>query len=423
MIEKFTSCEQFISWVQIQKRFSKKVSLDKMRYFCQILGNPQDKFQSVHITGTNGKGSTVAMLASILMNHGYHVGTFTSPYVKSFNERISYDNMPIDDETLVDIANSIIEKYSIFEKDGYEMPSFFEFITLTSFLYFANLKHMDIAIIEVGMGGRLDSTNVIQPILSIVTNVSLEHMQILGNTKEAILTEKLGIVKPNVPVVCGLKEESLKHIARKIADINDSPLFLVDYDKLSVEKCDLHGSTFHYKEFKSVKLSLLGFHQIENALVVLEAVEILKDKLRLEYNKTLDALSMVKWIGRLETIATYPAMLIDGSHNSDGISRVCEFIRSLQIKHTRAVVSISHDKELKKMIEELDRTFDEIVFTKYTYKRSADALELYTLSTSRHKKVIENLDDAIAYVKENPCNLTIFMGSLYLVSEVRNKFI
>ena len=186
------------------------------------------------------------MLASILMNHGYHVGTFTSPYVKSFNERISYDNMPIDDETLVDIANSIIEKYPIFEKDGYEMPSFFEFITLTSFLYFANLKHMDIAIIEVGMGGRLDSTNVIQPILSIVTNVSLEHMEILGNTKEAILTEKLGIVKPNVPVVCGLKEESLKHIARKIAGINDSPLFLVDYDKLSVEKCDLHGSTFHY---------------------------------------------------------------------------------------------------------------------------------------------------------------------------------
>lgn len=422
-MEQFTSCEQFISWVQIQKRFSKKVNLDKMRYFCQIFGNPQDKFKSIHITGSNGKGSTVAMLASILMQHGYHVATFTSPYVKSFQERISFDQLPIDDSILLHIANQIHNQYPTFEKDGYEMPSFFEFITLIAFIYFASLEDLDIALIEVGMGGRLDSTNVIYPILSIITNVSLEHMAVLGDTKEAILTEKLGIVKPNIPVVCGLKEDNLKQIARQVASKYNAHLSLVNYDQLVIKQSDLKGSTFDYQEFKSIHLSLLGFHQIENALVVLEACKILSNRIKLDNDKMLEALSKTSWIGRLETIVKSPRILIDGSHNVDGVSRVCEFIRSLSIKPTRAIVSISHDKELKAMIDELDKTFDEIIFTKYTYKRSADAADLYTLSRAKHKKMIENLDDAILYVQKNSCPLTIFMGSLYLVSEVRNKFI
>ncbi len=420
-MEKFTSVSSFIHWVQVQKRFSKKVSLDKMRFFCQTLGNPQNQFKSIHITGTNGKGSTVAMLTTILMNHGYHVGMYTSPYIQSFNERISYDFKPIDDASLLYFANQIIEKYDFFKEKGYEMPTFFEFITLLAFLYFANQKEMDYAIIEVGMGGRLDSTNVITPILSIVTNVALDHMAILGNTKEAILTEKLGIVKPTIPVVAGLKEDTLKQIATSRAKDSASCLSLVDYSSLKIKKCDLTGSLFDYKKYHDVKLSLLGFHQIENALVVLEAFEVLKEPLKLEYDKLLYSFANVSWIGRLEMVNEHPYVMMDGSHNIDGITRVCEFIRSLQLKNKRAVVSISHDKELQSMIDVLDKTFEEIVFTKYTYARSADAEELASLSKCKRKKVISDIDESILYVKKNPVDLTIFMGSLYLVSEVRSK--
>lgn len=417
----FVSSTEFINWVQVQKRFSKKVSLDKMRYFCRKLGNPESKFQSIHITGTNGKGSTVAMLAKVLMQHGYHVGTFTSPYIRSFHERISFDMKPIDDQKLLQLANQIIEKYPIFEEDGFEMPTFFEFITLVAFLYFAYLPTLDYAIIEVGMGGRLDSTNVITPILSIITNVALDHMAILGNTKEEILTEKLGIVKPNIPVVCGLKEEGLKKIATDVSNQQHSELVLVDYAKLDIQKSDLSGSIFSYKEFSNVYLSLVGFHQIENALIVLESYKVLQEKLHLNPKDTLYALSTVSWIGRMEKVSTNPLIFIDGSHNIDGISRVCEFIRTLDFHHKIAVVSISHDKELQQMVDEIDKTVDEVVFTKYTYARSAEPQVLYELSRASNKIVIENIDDAIQYVKEKKGDFTIFMGSLYLVSEIRNK--
>lgn len=417
----FLSAIDFINWVQVQKRFSKKVSLDKMKYYCEKLGNPENKFKSIHVTGTNGKGSTVAMLANILIHHGYHVGTFTSPYIKSFNERISFDMEAIPDDKMLEIANQIIENYPLFEKDGYEMPSFFEFITLMAFIYFASLKNLDYAIIEVGMGGRLDSTNVITPILSIVTNVALDHMSILGNTKEEILAEKLGIVKPKIPVVCGLKEDSLIKIAKEVAKKNNSTLNLVDYNNMKVKKCDLIGSVFSYKEFYNIELSLVGFHQIENALIVLECYTILKDKLNLNLKYMLDALASVSWLGRMEIISNHPLILIDGSHNIDGITRVCEFIRTLEFKHKTAIVSISHDKELEMMIKEIDKTFDEIIFTKYTYARSADPRMLYNLSSIKNKKIIENIDDATNYVKNNNSDFTIFMGSLYLVSEIRNK--
>lgn len=417
----FVSAIDFVNWVQVQKRFSKKASLDKMKYYCEKLGNPENQFKSIHVTGTNGKGSTVAMLANILIHHGYHIGTFTSPYIKSFNERISFDMEAIPDDKMLEIANQIIEYYPLFEKDGYEMPSFFEFITLMSFIYFASLKNLDYAIIEVGIGGRIDSTNVITPILSIVTNVAFDHMSILGNTKEEILTEKLGIVKPQVPIVCGLREDSLIKIAKGVAEKKDSTLCLVDYDKIKVKKCDLTGSVFSYKEFPNIELSLVGLHQIENASIVLECYTILKDILNLNLKDTLDALATVSWIGRMEIISKNPLILIDGSHNIDGITRVCEFIRTLRFKHKTAIVSISHDKELEMMIKEIDKTFDEIIFTKYTYARSADPKMLYDLSSAKNKKIIENIDDATNYAKNSNTDFTIFMGSLYLVSEIKNK--
>lgn len=416
----FVDAKSFIEWVQSQKRFSKKTNLDNMKYFCKLLCNPESSFKAIHVTGTNGKGSTVAMLTRVLMAKGYNVGTFTSPYIECFNERIAFNTKPIDDDDLLKMANRVIEIYPILEENNFPKPTFFEFITLCAFCYFKSLNNLDYAVIEVGMGGRLDSTNVITPIVSIITNVALDHMQILGNTKEAILIEKLGIVKDNIPVVCGLKEENLKMIATNVANIHNSQIVFPKYSEVKNVKCDLSKTCFTYQG-QDYKLSLLGFHQVENALLVIETFNLLKDDLKLSIQDLHNGLKNTKWVGRLEKINDDPVIYIDGGHNIDGISRITEFVKSLNIPNVRAVISISHDKELLPMIKMVDETFDEIIFTSYTYARSAKAEDLYNLSSSKNKKCIENLDVAVKYVLTNKKPITIFLGSLYLASEIRNK--
>ncbi len=416
----FVDAKSFIEWVQSQKRFSKKTNLDNMKYFCKLLCNPESSFKAIHVTGTNGKGSTVAMLTSVLMAKGYNVGTFTSPYIECFNERIAFNTKPIDDDDLLKMANRVIEIYPILEENNFPKPTFFEFITLCAFCYFKSLNNLDYAVIEVGMGGRLDSTNVITPIVSIITNVALDHMQILGNTKEAILIEKLGIVKDNIPVVCGLKEENLKMIATNVANIHNSQIVFPKYSEVKNVKCDLSKTCFTYQG-QDYKLSLLGFHQVENALLVIETFNLLKDDLKLSIQDLHNGLKNTKWVGRLEKINDDPVIYIDGGHNIDGISRITEFVKSLNIPNVRAVISISHDKELLPMIKMVDETFDEIIFTSYTYARSAKAEDLYNLSSSKNKKCIENLDVAVKYVLTNKKPITVFLGSLYLASEIRNK--
>ncbi len=416
----FVDAKSFIEWVQSQKRFSKKTNLDNMKYFCKLLCNPESSFKAIHVTGTNGKGSTVAMLTSVLMAKGYNVGTFTSPYIECFNERIAFNTKPIDDDDLLKMANRVIEIYPILEENNFPKPTFFEFITLCAFCYFKSLNNLDYAVIEVGMGGRLDSTNVITPIVSIITNVALDHMQILGNTKEAILIEKLGIVKDNIPVVCGLKEENLKMIATNVANIHNSQIVFPKYNEVKNVKCDLSDTCFTYQG-QDYQLSLLGFHQVENALLVIETFNLLKDDLKLSIQDLHNGLKNTKWVGRLEKINDDPVIYIDGGHNIDGISRITEFVKSLNIPNVRAVISISHDKELLPMIKMVDETFDEIIFTSYTYARSAKAEDLYNLSSSKNKKCIENLDVAVKYVLTNKKPITVFLGSLYLASEIRNK--
>lgn len=416
----FVDAKSFIEWVQSQKRFSKKTNLDNMKYFCKLLCNPESSFKAIHVTGTNGKGSTVAMLTSVLMAKGYNVGTFTSPYIECFNERIAFNTKPIDDDDLLKMANRVIEIYPILEENNFPKPTFFEFITLCAFCYFKSLNNLDYAVIEVGMGGRLDSTNVITPIVSIITNVALDHMQILGNTKEAILIEKLGIVKDNIPVVCGLKEENLKMIATNVANIHNSQIVFPKYNEVKNVNCDLSDTCFTYQG-QDYQLSLLGFHQVENALLVIETFNLLKDDLKLSIQDLHNGLKNTKWVGRLEKINDDPVIYIDGGHNIDGISRITEFVKSLNIPNVRAVISISHDKELLPMIKMVDETFDEIIFTSYTYARSAKAENLYNLSSSKNKKCIENLDVAVKYVLTNKKPITIFLGSLYLASEIRNK--
>ena len=304
---RFNNAQEFISWVEKQKRFTPKVTLDKMRYYCNLFNNPQTKFPSIHVTGTNGKGSVVSYLSTIYQTKGLNVGTFTSPYIKIFNERISFNNIPISDEKLLEIGNLILSKYDIIEKDNYELPTFFEFITLICFIYFASLDNLDLAIIEVGMGGRLDSTNVINPLAAIITNVTKEHEKVLGDTEEEILYQKLGIVKQNIPLITSITDEKLLNVIKK--HVSEEHINLID--EYSIIKQNIHYSIFKANNIK-YKITLLGEHQIKNALVAIKTIELINklkiDKLYVDIKTLKKGLLKTKWLGRLEVIAKKPVV-------------------------------------------------------------------------------------------------------------------
>lgn len=416
----FTDINSLIEFIETRKRFSKKVSLENMDYFLSLFDHPENKFRSIHVTGTNGKGSTVSYLKNIYLKNGYNVATFTSPYVIKFNERISYNGEFISDENLLKYGNLILSKYSEIEKSGHDLPGFFEFITLLAFIYFANIE-IDIAIIEVGIGGRIDSTNVITPVASVITSVGYDHIEQLGNTLELILNEKLGIVKNNIPLFTAVKDEVLlKQMAEKCGMTN-SEFIKVDYERLNVKKMDLDSSKFSYKGFNDLEIHLAGMHQIENSLLALEVVNYLNQKSNLHVSNELlyEGLISTSWPGRFECVSKDPLIYIDGGHNIDCIKRVCEFVNNLNIGYKRVIISISDDKDKANMIELLDNTFDELVFTKYAYKRSASDHELFELSKSDNKVLIHNMNDVVNYCFTNKCEFTLFIGSLYLISEIR----
>ena len=325
----FNDINSFIEFVETRKRFSKKVSLENMYYFVSLFDHPEEKFKSIHVTGTNGKGSTVSYLKNIYLKNGYNVATFTSPYVIKFNERISYNNEYISDEDLLKYGNLILSKYDLIEQTGHELPGFFEFITLLAFLYFADLK-VDIAIIEVGIGGRLDATNVITPIASVITSVGFDHLEQLGNTKELILNEKLGIVKNEVPLFTAVKEEALINQMITKCKLFQSDFIKVDFKRLKIKNIGLDSSEFSYKDFEKLVIKLPGVHQIENSVLAIEVVNYLNKKSNLKVSCELlyEGLISTTWPGRLECVSNDPLIYIDGGHNIDCIKRVCIFSKN-----------------------------------------------------------------------------------------------
>ena len=429
-MEKFIDAKTFINWVEKQKRFTPKASLDKMNYYCSLFDHPENKFSSIHVTGTNGKGSTVASIKTILRKANLNIATFTSPYITIFNERIQYNDSYISDVDLLKYANRLIEKYPIIESSEYELPSFFEFITLLAFLYFSELENLDLAIIEVGMGGRLDSTNVINSDLAIITNVAYDHMNVLGDTLDKIAIEKLGIVKNNVPLICGVKDKNLQHLIVNECNKLNSQVVFSCLTAFEIKKMDIYGSQILLNDSNLLlDINLAGEHQIENALITYHAIQKLNE---IYHNKKrnfpisnvilYEGLKNVNWPGRIEIVSYDPLIIIDGAHNIDAIERVTKFINTLTYSNKRAVVSISHDKEKDKMIKLLDQTFNEIIFTKYTYERSSQANELYDLSSCEKKIITNNIDEAYDYVLNNPNEFTIYLGSLYLVCDIRKKY-
>lgn len=416
---------ELIALIEGSKRQEKKTSLEKMSSLCSLFGNPEIGVPFIHVGGTNGKGSTVTYIKSILMEAGFNVGSFISPYVVCFNERISINNDYISDDDLLKYGNLVIDKC---KDNNLDLPAFFDFITIIAFLYFKDLylaKKVDFVVLEVGMGGIYDSTNVCSPLVSIITNVDYDHMSVLGNSLEEIWQNKLGILKPNTPFICFKSKYDDLVISRAKEQKSFGKLRLVNKDSCSNVRIINNQTIFDYLGTKDYKINLLGKYQAENACLAIEAINILNEVLDLNIKLDVVRAGLLNafWPGRLEMVSENPLVFLDGAHNVDAINRLYEFIKMYKFKKPlRLVIAISANKEVEKMIKIIEPLASEVIYSQFNYKRSDTACHLYELSNHPKKKLMENEDQIKDYIMADKKHDNILFGSLYFVSEMRKKF-
>jgi dihydrofolate synthase / folylpolyglutamate synthase len=425
----FTTYKQALDWIHARLRLGIKPGLKRMEWMMENLGSPEKKLKTIHVGGTNGKGSTVTYLRCILENSGYTVGTFTSPYIEQFNERISVNGQSINDDELVKLVNVIrplADELSETELGG---PTEFEVITAMAFYYFAEVRPVDVVLFEVGLGGRFDSTNIIQPMASIITNIGLDHTNILGNTYEEIAFEKAGIIKDCTPVFTAVQHEGALQVIKKQASEKNAPILVLkeDFaitDNQSLTKGEQFSLESKFGYLRNLEMGMIGKHQTENASLAVVALQYLNDKNLVSVNEQAirNGLSVAYWPGRFEVLSEQPLVILDGAHNDEGVSRLVEVLSTRYADRSIHIVFAAlKDKKLDKMIAQLDQVADQISFVSFDFPRAAAAEDLVKLSHSEHKLGVEDwrayLSEEVARLEKD--ELLVITGSLYFISEVK----
>lgn len=423
-----------LEYLESLRTLGSNYGLERTERLLELLGNPHKKLKLIHIAGTNGKGSTSAILGEILMEHGYKIGFFNSPHLEDIGETIRINNENIKEEDFVNLINEIKPFVEQVVKEGFNHPTEFEVLTCIMFLYLYR-QDIDFGIIEVGLGGRLDSTNVLTPILSIITSISLDHTNILGNTLHEITKEKSGIIKKNIPIItCMQKDEALKVIT-EAAIKNGSNLLIVNpkyYKFLNIDNEDVVTQkvliSLNGKE-EIINLSLLGSHQIINLSLALEALKELEDLnyIEIDIEKLKSATKKVKWKGRLEILNNNPYIVIDGAHNVDGIKHLKENLKDyFKYKDLYLILGILADKEVEKMLEIITPLAKEVYTVTPNSIRAKSFDELRVLSEKYNKNSFgfDNYEKAIKYAlkKANNEDLILACGSLYMIGKIRGVF-
>lgn len=422
--------KEAMDYISSVGRFGSNYGLERTFRLLEILGSPQDKIKLIHVAGTNGKGSTTSMITKILRGFGYRVGMYTSPYLEEFEERIQINGENIPKDTLVNVLEEVKCAVEKVIKEGYDHPTEFEILTALTFLYFYNEK-VDYGVIEVGLGGRMDSTNVLNPIVSVITSISLDHMHILGDTLGKIAYEKAGIIKEEIPVVLYPQKQEAEDVILEKAKEKHSKIYFVEKDDgklININSDDIYqeveikGINNIYK----VKLPLLGEHQILNLAVAIKAVEVLFNIENIEINKNRieDSLMDVKWIGRLEVLRKNPLIVIDGAHNIDGIKSLKESVQKyFKYKKIYLLLGILADKQVKEMIEEITPMAEKV----YALTPHSDRAELSEdlkneiIKVNPNTVALESYEEAfkLALKEANAEDMILVSGSLYMIGDMR----
>lgn len=398
-------------YIASRKGLGIRPGLERMYELAEMLGNPQDKIKTIHVAGTNGKGSVCAMLSAYLSEKGYNVGVYTSPYVSDFNEQIRLCQENITDGQFAELISEIKPYADIMDSEG-NSPTEYEIMTAAAFLFFAR-QAVDYAIIEVGLGGLEDATNIIKaPLLSVITSISLEHVNILGDTVEKIAVQKAGIIKKGCPVVVSpFNKESVIDIIKSRAENLGSEVILPSADISNIE-ISATGTAFCFGN-KKVRTSLIGVHQAQNAVVALTAAEAVlqKSETQIEFNCTHPA--------RCEIISKEPLIILDGAHNADGARVLRETLDLLLTAPAVGVMGMLADKDYQTAAKLLAPKFEKI-FTVTPNNPRALTAEKLALCVSQYTDAEScgSVHEALKKAKDNGMPLVIF-GSLYLAEEIR----
>ena len=430
------SYKEIIEYLYALQKHGIKLALANSYRLMELMDNPGRKFRTAHVAGTNGKGSTSVYLAGMLMAAGFRVGLYTSPHLVSFTERIRINGTPITEARVVDLAQRVRNAYRripAIEGSGEMNPTFFEVTTAMAFTCFAE-EGIDIAVIEVGMGGRLDATNVIRPLVSVITNIDIEHTEFLGDTLEQIAGEKAGIVKPGIPLVTGVTQPEAIRVIESAAEGQQARVFRLGKDfsadyagRGSQQIFDYHGIRTHYS---GLRLQMLGRYQIDNACLALAAVECLKDAhIEIHENAVRYGLEQARWEGRMERVMQKPDIFLDGAHNPASAKKLAMLVKDLMPAYRRLIliIGILGDKDYRGIVGELAPLADRVVATKPQYSRALDVKVLAAEIGRLHTNVstAETVGEALSRAKNvaSVDDLILVTGSLYVVGDARSLFV
>ncbi|WP_285016491.1 bifunctional folylpolyglutamate synthase/dihydrofolate synthase [Lactococcus garvieae] len=417
--------ETALEWIHSRLKFNIRPGLTRIEALLKLLGNPEKELSMLHIAGTNGKGSTVAFTRGILEQLGLTVATFTSPFIETFGERMAINGHPIPDEKLIKYVEQLKPLVEEMDKDARLAGiTEFEIITALAFRYFAD-EHVDVALIEVGLGGLLDSTNVIQPVATAITTIGMDHMDILGDTLEKIAAQKAGIIKPDTPLVTGkIADEALAVIA-EIAQINQAKHYQYSID-YQVEI--LENERFNYKDDEihllNLEKSLLGLHQIDNAVLAVKLTMVYAHKVGLSLSEEAirEGLRRTFWPARMEEVSQAPLTLLDGAHNVHAVQRLLENLKNefsgRKITILFSALVTKDITEMIKMLQTVDNS--KLILTTFDYPKALK-LEDFAYLQKENVTLVEDWKSTYAALKENlhEDDVLLMTGSLYFMSQIR----
>jgi len=433
--------EEALDFIHGLNKFGTKLGLQNITKLLELLGNPHKDLKVIHVAGTNGKGSTCSMIYSILRSAGYKVGLYISPYLEVFNERMQVNGEYISNDDLARLTEKVREKVFYMRENDLGSPTEFEVVTAIGFLYFKE-QGIDFLVLEVGLGGRLDATNVVTPLVSVITPISFDHQQYLGNTLADISREKCGIIKPGVPVVTAPQENEAMAVIEATCKERGCQLTKVVNTETERSQDTLSyrfvaggpsGMTFDLftpkNEYYGLNIRLMGRHQLENASTAVAAVEVLSSA---GVNVSKEAIYMglkeARWPGRLEIIKEKPTILIDGAHNIAGVKTLKAALEEyFSARKKILVVGILEDKDYKEMLQELVPVADTVICTAPDSPRALPAAKLsetvLNIFPNAPMKIYaeERIEDAVNLASSLAADedMIVFAGSLYMIGHVR----
>lgn len=422
--------QEALAYIHGTYKFGSKLGLENISYLLELLGNPHRDLKVIHVAGTNGKGSTSAFLHGILKAGGYRTGLYTSPYLQHFTERIQINGVPISEEDLARWTEVVKVKIDQMVAEGKNHPTEFEVVTALAFCYYQEAK-VDYLVLEVGLGGRLDATNVVPtPLASVITPIGLDHTQYLGDTLEQVAFEKGGIIKPGGLTIIHPQEPQVKQVFERLCQERENQLMIASHDSLRVLKSDITGQTFGVKileqDYPEARITMLGRHQVHNCITALYTIEALRQRghINISQEAILEGIHTTHWPGRMEVMGHDPLTIIDGAHNPHGALALRASMETLlKDRPITLVVGMLEDKDIDSYLEIILPLVDQVVTTAPDNPRALAAEALAERVQKYGKPVVpeEGILAAVqkGYAMTPPQGALIFSGSLYLIGEVR----